>query len=334
MRSTSRPGSSRCIARSWSARRCAETSEVLERVVGDVRASVGGVRVVADLALGGPVAERPDIELAGGAAVAGETGAVDARDHHHAVRRSPGAVGRGRVVGALRGDGVDEAAADLDDVEREHAERRARELGRELGRERAQLRERLAERGPELVEHVARDVGDGVEHVEARVERLARSVADPAADVARRARPTPPTIGTSSPQPSPSSFAAAPLSSAVPAGTGRCNEAWSSRRSSAGVHGCSSTPPVGNEMHELGEVVGAEEQHRVDVAVADAHTEVQDGPAVVVVACRPTRPDDVVARDGLALVHRDRLQERVRRAERAAVRDRDVQRARDRRPRT
>ena len=84
----------------------------------------------------------------------------------------------------------------------------------------------------------------------------------------------------------------------------------------------------GHEAHELGEVGRAEQQHRVDVAVADAEPEVEHG-AVVVVAGATGRPDDVAAGDRLPGADRDRRQERVGRAQAAGVGDGDVQRAGD-----
>ena len=83
-----------------------------------------------------------------------------------------------------------------------------------------------------------------------------------------------------------------------------------------------------HEVDELGEVVGPEEQHRIDVAFSDAHAEMEDRAGVVGVGAA-RRADDVTAGDGLAFPHRDRLQKRVRRAEISAVHDRDVQGAGD-----
>ena len=85
---------------------------------------------------------------------------------------------------------------------------------------------------------------------------------------------------------------------------------------------------TGDEVHELGEVDRPEQLHRVDVALAHPQAEVQHR-AVVRLAGTAAGADDVAARDGLARVHRDRREERVRRAEVAVVRDHDVQRARN-----
>ena len=143
------------------------------RVVRAVRATVCRVGVVADLALGPAIAQRADVELDGWTAIACETRAVDPGNDHHSVRGTARAVGRGNVVGTLGSEGVDKASTDLDDVEREHPDRRMRQLGSDRGGKRAQHRNRLVERGPNLVEHATRDPGEGVERVEARVERFA-----------------------------------------------------------------------------------------------------------------------------------------------------------------
>ena len=84
----------------------------------------------------------------------------------------------------------------------------------------------------------------------------------------------------------------------------------------------------GYQAYELGQVGGPEEHHRVDVAVAQPESEVQD-PAVVVGPDASGRADHVATHDGLSLAHGDGLQEGRGRAEIAAVRDGDVQRVGD-----
>ena len=65
MRSTSRPGCSRCMARSCRARRRGVDRDRTERVGRGVRAAVGRVREVADLALVAVVPERLHVERDG-----------------------------------------------------------------------------------------------------------------------------------------------------------------------------------------------------------------------------------------------------------------------------
>ena len=72
-----------------------------------------------------------------------------------------------------------------------------------------------------------------------------------------------------------------------------------------------------DEVHQLGEVVGPEQLHRVDVAVAEAQPEVEHSPVVVavVVGARPAGgAEHVAARHRLPGAHRDRGEERVRRS--------------------
>ena len=84
-----------------------------------------------------------------------------------------------------------------------------------------------------------------------------------------------------------------------------------------------------HEVHDLGQVDGAVQRHRVDVRVAVPQTEVQDGR--VVIGAGPARGrDHVAALHGLTAPDCDRRDERVRRAQPAGMRDDDVQRACDR----
>ena len=106
MRSTSRPGCSRCMARSCASRRRADD---VERAVACrpavYGAAVGRVGEPADLALVAVVAERVDVERrpSGRGPTAGPELLMPG-DHHHPVRGPARAVGVGRVVAALGGD--------------------------------------------------------------------------------------------------------------------------------------------------------------------------------------------------------------------------------------
>ena len=119
--------------------------------------------------------------------------------------------------------------------------------------------------------------------------------------------------------------------SSPPAGVGSRSDDCSSRRSRAGDHGVSCGLVGRDEAHELGEVVGPEELHRVDVAVPDPQPEVEDGPVVVAVVpvrhrwCRRRRRARPTARARTD----DAREERVRGAQPAGVGDGDVQRAGD-----
>ena len=124
--------------------------------------------------------------------------------------------------------------------------------------------------------------------------------------------------------------AVAPRSTSPP-GVGRCSDDCNARRSPAGRPRGLGGVVRGHEVHELGEVVGAEQQHRVDVAVADAQPEVEHArrrgrspaPPVVPDARRP-------GSTGWPVRTADRREERVRGAQTAGVGDGDVQRAGDR----
>ena len=84
----------------------------------------------------------------------------------------------------------------------------------------------------------------------------------------------------------------------------------------------------GREMHDGGEVDRPEEQHRVEVLVADSEADVHD--RAVVPGAAPARgTDDLATVDAIAAPHGDRREERVRRAHPARVRDDYVTRTGD-----
>ena len=315
------------------ARSCSREAEGVDRdrtvgVVRGVRAAVGRVRVVADLALVAVVAERLRRRARRSARDPGQPGAVDPGDDHHAVRGSTGAVGRGRVVGALGGDGVDEASPDLDDVERQHPDRRSGP-----GRAPAPTGARACDET--VVSTVVRSPAD------------ARGLAMPVV-ASRNRRPASTASLDAVADPVPTSQAAldGAAESGTPCRTSR--RTWSRPRSTPRTgrrqvqRRLERAPLVGrrprglggiargHQAHELGEVVGPEQQHRVDVAVADAQAEVQHA-AVVVGAdaagdARPRRRGSPVARRARATDERNEYE--VRRSPPCATVD--VQRAGDR----
>ena len=83
------------------------------------------------------------------------------------------------------------------------------------------------------------------------------------------------------------------------------------------------------QVHDLGQVDGAEQQHRIEVLVARPEAEVEHLP-VVVDARSATRAEHLAGAHDVAPAHRRGAQVRVRGAKAARVRDDDVPRARDR----
>src|SRR5204862_218605 len=82
-------------------------------------------------------------------------------------------------------------------------------------------------------------------------------------------------------------------------------------------------------QEELREITRREETLRVDVPVAEAHSEME--PLDVVLGSgAPRGADDLAALDAVPRSHADPGEERIRRAEVAVVRDDYMQRARDR----
>ncbi len=97
------------------------------------------------------------------------------------------------------------------------------------------------------------------------------------------------------------------------------------RRSSATVYPKGSTRR--RQVHDLGEVDRGEQQHRVDVLVAAAKSEVEHGRRVIV-AGAATRADHRAGAHDFAPMYSDRREKGVRRPQSRRVRDDDVLRAR------
>ncbi len=253
------------------------------RVVLRVATAVARVGEVANLALGCVVAERVDVEIDGGPAVPRRPRAVDPGDDHDAVQGTAGAVGGGRVA-AVGGHAVGEAPPDGDEVEGDLAGRRVGERAGGERRERLHRGQGVERRGTEVVERVGREVGGRVEEVDPAVERDAGVVAEPGADVAHRVERV---------------ADERQVGVAVVAVGVRTRPARTRDREAEGRLQVTPFPfgrprgltrfVGGDEVHELGEVVGPEQLHRVDVAVADAQPEVEHSPIVITDQYRPWR---------------------------------------------
>ena len=215
--------------------------------------------------------------------------------------RPAGAVGFGGVVAAVGGDGVGEATPDRDDVECELARGRAGELARRArSTTPASRRPRRAPPGAD------------------------RSSAAPARSVVASRKPIPASMASSTPSPSqeptPHTASTTPPTSGMP--VSHAPRVWSSHGSTlpgsrqvqrrlqvASFPGRRPRRLVrlarGYEPHQLGEVGRGEQQHRIDVAVADAQADVQHR-AVVIVADAAGGADDLAAGDRLPGADRDR----------------------------
>ncbi len=259
--------------------------------------------------------------------------AVDASDRHQGVPRPAGAVGLGRVLGALLLDPLDEALAHLDQVGHDVAQGRVEERVRELPRRRS--RARRASHG------AVRRPPSRAGHRPRRPNGAARGPCRARATVCSAVHSAPShTAVTASPIERDAVAATAVVIAAVARGR-------SGSRSEVGP-GREGEPEVGR----VGLALGASPRTR---RTADRRGRAGPAPSGRAggtgpsgrrsahrsggrSARRPARarrrmppacPRTCPRVDALAGAHRDRAQERIRRPQPAVVRDDDVQRAGD-----
>ena len=212
-----------------------------------------------------------------------------------------------------------------------------RQRARRDGSQRPHRGHRVVGRGAQTRERVAREIGGGVEEVDAGVDRRARVVAEPTADVTHRVD------GVADEREVGVAVVGVGVRSAVDT-----RGLAGGREPQRGLEVALLTSPVtmrsrrassaGTRCTSLVRSCGTEELHRVDVAVADAQPEVEHASPSWSPSegrrcrrwCRARRP---APPPGPSRTD-DHGEERVRRAQAAGMRDGDVQRAGDDCPRS
>ena len=251
------------------------------------------------------IAERGDIEIDGGASASRGTellmpATTITRCGHPPV---PSAGGASSLHSAVTR--ADEAPTHLDEVERSIAHGRAGERAAAnaagTASKRLQGRYRCSNGG----DHVVRHTVERVQAREAGGNGVAGVITDPGGNVARAAHDIADQrdAGAASPVVVRSGGGRV----AHRAGHGKMQRDREPRRSSASVHGDSSGRSAREVHDERGEIDGPEEEHRVEVAVAEAQPEVEDVAVVVGRSSASARRRSRRHVRPLLHAHRDRL---------------------------